>query len=242
MKELVTLIIPVSTPELSAPEAYCLRTYQEHLSGFPITFIGPEPLKKSEVYRELCPEADYVALDDRYFVARGGLAKLLLNSELYEQFSWSRYLLVGNLTTRITKNELAYWCRQGYDLVQQFPSFEKHKNQRDYLTKRLNPSGYLATYQAQTREFDRTGGFSLRKVDTMAKLVKKKKRAIHNFFTSNPTLDSDALFWEYYANRWTPELLVPNTISRDRFADSGPFASTAEMPFAITGIETVTSK
>ncbi len=236
MKELVTVVIPISEAALTPTESHCLLTYQEFLSGFPMTFLCPPSLKKSEVHQKICPDADFVSCDERYFQSAGGIAKLLLDPDLYEQFSWSRYLLVANLTTKITKNELAYWCRQGYDLVQQVPPFEEKKTTKDRLTRRINPTGYLETYKTESREYDERAGFSLRKVEAMSKLLKKKKRSIYHFFSSNPGVHHDALFWEYYTNRWTPDLITPNAISRSRFANSEPFEPNSELPFAITGV------
>lgn len=241
MKELVTVVIPIFEGALAGHQKLILQSYQNHLGDFQITFLKGESKYPLDEYLEICPKADHILFDDRYFTNRASVTKLLLSQELYEMFGWSRYLLIGNLHSAVVKNELAYWCRQGYDLIQPGPSHEINTNWADSIRKRLNPKEHIGKFAAETREYDRAGGFSLRKVDTMQKLVKRKKRAIYHFMNAFPAVSNDSVFWEYYTNRWSPELLTPQAIIRDRFAKIQSGAFDGEKPFALLGITNPTS-
>ena len=47
--------------------------------------------------------------------------------EFYERFNWADYLLIHELNSWIVKDELKYWCNQGYDFLKAAPVFENEK-------------------------------------------------------------------------------------------------------------------
>jgi hypothetical protein len=218
MTELVTVLIPLFTLPLTPLEAYALETCQKHLGDFPITFIKSENLPLSDEVRAICPNADSVSFDPRYFMDRTSFTKLLLSQTLYEQFSWSRYLLILELNVSVTKNELGYWCRQGYDYIQSFPEHDPLPTFLQSIPRRLNPGRYLTLDSGISAAFERSNGVSLRRVKAFERLVKGRKRAINHFLNDFPNPWNDSLFWEYYLNRWRPDLITPNALARRHFA------------------------
>jgi hypothetical protein len=192
MKELVTIVIPVLDKPYQTTELNALKHYQDHLGDFPITFLKGEsagiPAELSDVF----PKADSITFDSRYLHNQQTFTRLLLNPELYEQFSWTRFLLIADPQITILKNELAYWCRQGYDLLQPRPAVPPALPLADQLMQRFNPVAFVQKYQLT----EQAGSFSLRKADTFARLTKSQKRKIHTFVSSFPDINSDQLFWE----------------------------------------------
>ena len=240
MKEPVTILIPVLGGPLTAVAMNSLASVQEHLGDFPITFLKGESFTQVEELTEFCPSADFVSFDDRYFSSRTGYAKLLLGTELYQNFGWSRYLLICEMNTVITKNELAYWCRQGYDFIQHCPEFLAQRSLSVSVRKRIDPPMFIQNNKTKLEDFGKSSGISLRNIEAFLKLTKLKRRTIHRYLAANSDLENDATFWELYANRWWPELNTPTTLSRNRFAQSGVVAnkktSNSEKPFAISGL------
>ena len=240
MTELVTVLVPLFSLPLTPLETYALQTCQVHLGDFPITFLKSDNLPLSDEVRAICPNADSISFDPRYFFDRSGYTKLLLSGALYEQFSWSRYLLILELNAAISKNELAYWCRQGYDFIQSTPEQATPTSLLQSLSRRFNPGRYLST-ELDGPTFEKSNGVSLRRVKALGKLVKGRKRAINHFLNDYPEPWNDTLFWEYYLNRWRPELITPNALVRRHFAQSQAtlklISASAPPPFSLTALD-----
>jgi len=240
MKEPVTILIPVFDTPLTAVAMNSLATIQEHLGDFPITFLKGKSFTQVEELTEFCPSADFVSFDDRYFSSRKNYAKLLLSSELYYDFGWSRYLLICEMNTVITRNELAYWCRQGHDFIQPVPNLVAESAIPVAVKMRFQTQDFLRSNESRLAEFGKASGISLRNTEAFQKLIKRKGQAIHRFLAVNPESTNDAIFWEFYANRWWPEMNTPTKLSRNSFAQSATFAAkldrNSEKPFAISGL------
>ncbi|TDB64489.1 DUF5672 family protein [Arundinibacter roseus] len=234
MKELVTILIPLSDKDLTPFQKKNLASCQAHLGDFQITFIKADCNECVAEVLEICPKADFFSVDDRYFTASQGLAKFLLSEELYDMFSWSRFLLWFDMNSYVHRNELAYWCRQGYDLIQLYPAFDTNLTQMDQWRRIINPGKSILLEKEIYRSFQHSAGFSLRRVDVFQKLVRKKKSLIFSFFQEMSGIDSanDSLFLEYYLNRWRTDLAIPNQISRNRFVHLDHLLMQEEMPFA----------
>lgn len=236
MKVQVSILIPLFGSELSIREVASLMSCNEHLNDFPITFIKGESNLNIESAMELCPSADFVSFDDRYFANRLNYTKLLLSEELYSQFGWSKYLLINELSSEIRKNELAYWCRQGFDYIQGVPPERAKETYMDKVSMRINPAQYVGEHKESLQVYETLNGLSLRLVETCWSFVKSNKRSIANFLNNTEDATNDSIFWEYYINRWWPQLTTPNDIARSRFVQleeltqqpakgSEPFAS-----------------
>lgn len=241
MNELVTVLIPLFGLPLTPVEVFALESCQKHLGDFPITFLKSNTLSLSDEIRDMCPNADSVSFDPRYLASRQGYTKLLLSGALYDQFSWNRYLLIMELNASISRNELGYWCRQGYDFIQSFPEHDEPTSFLQSISRRLNPGRYLSTESGASAAFERSNGVSLRRVKAFEKLAKGKKRAINRFLTTYPDPWNDSLFWEYYLNRWRPELITPNTLTRRHFAQNQATpdlnSAPASLPFSVTALD-----
>lgn len=217
MKELAAVLIPIFQVPLHDLEKESLRSCNDHLGDFPLFFLVSESEKNRDELLSLCPCAKFIALDARYFANRRSYAKLLLSPTFYEEWGWARYILLLETSIIINRNELAYWCRQGYDLIQLSAGERLKPNWRQRLAKLANPASLLTAGNDEVVNYGQYSALSLRKVETFTKLTRQKSRSVHRFLSSSVPLWNDSLFWELYSNRWFPDLLVPNAISRNRF-------------------------
>ena len=84
-------------------------------------------------------------------------SKLCLNPELYKRFSSYDYMFLYQLDGWVFKDELEYWCNQGYDYIGA-PWFEGYEK-ADTNSKFIVPSG--------------NGGVSLRNIEKFTKITEK---------------------------------------------------------------------
>ena len=105
-------------------------------------------------------KACFQIYDDNYFLSLNKYSKFMLNKEFYKNFIEYDYMLIYQLDAWVFEDQLEYWCNQNYDYIGA-PWFEGfHK--ADESSKMLDFAG--------------NGGFSLRKIDAILKVLNKKYR------------------------------------------------------------------
>jgi len=237
MKELVSVIIPILNPELNPVQERLLHHSLEMLANYPIIFIT-FPNADLSIVREHQKEIDVVYFPKEYFQSRRALAKLFLMSDFYEQFSWSSFLLVHELNSWVLKDELHYWCKQGYDYLRAAPLFPHDFSMRKFqLIKGLNQSERLILGNCF-----QDNGLYLCLVERMVKALKNKQKKAYEYRHDDQLANGDAVFWEAEANRFWPNLRRPTEIVQNYFAqhaDNQVSLITGivdKLPFALTGI------
>jgi hypothetical protein len=221
MKELVTVVIPIFTSQLSETETKSLEKCLDILGQFPILFIAGDDTNL-DVFNKNYPSIASYRFEKEYFYTRSTFQKLLIRDDFYDRFDWSEFLLIHELNTFILKNELRYWCKQGFDFVQPCP---------DSITS--NWKDLFVSKELGTPAIEQLGsnGLSLRRVDP----IKKNKRSLFQFFTKqiNPM---EAVFWEEQNHKILAPLINPTPVVRKRFACYSQTIINPEELFAITGI------
>jgi hypothetical protein len=160
-KKLVTVTIPIYKEEPSRLEIFSLQQCLRILGNYPITFIAPNELNISW-YEDNCKGVPVTF--ERF--DSGGFEKynrMLLSSAFYARFRQYKYLLIYHLDAFVFKDDLTYWCQQGYDYIgaaiyhQPFAAtiLNSSRIRRQLLRRGILKNNYLAN-----------GGFSLRKVST----------------------------------------------------------------------------
>lgn len=133
------------------------------LEHFPIYFVTGKNTDLGPI------ETDYFGhevfrFDDAYFEDNKGLARLFMNPDFYDRFSWSEFMFLFKPNTLIVKNELRHWCRQGYDYIQADPhgpslrrvdSFLKHtrKSRKAFEFVQSNPDADFEFWKKKTTGF-----------------------------------------------------------------------------------------
>ncbi|MGV3602050.1 MAG: DUF5672 family protein [Dyadobacter fermentans] len=233
MKELVTVIIPILEPQINPTEEKLLHHALNVLSGHPIIFVAGEGADLS-VVREHAEHIDVVHFPKRFFESRGHLGQLLLMSDFYDRFNWCDFLLIHELNSWVVKDELHYWCKQGYDYLKAGPALPDPGASPGFLKrisglsddeKRVIGSGYT------------DNGLYLCRIERMTAALKSKRSVAHQYRHSAGLPNADSVFWELEANRFLPHLRKPTEIVRSHFAQYGVrYQDGSTLPFALTGI------
>ena len=237
MKELVSVIIPILEPDLSPTQERILHHSLEMLANYPIIFITFQTADLS-IVREHQNEIDVVYFPKEYFQSRESLAKLYLMPDFYERFSWSSFLLIHELNSWVLKDELHYWCKQGYDYLRAAPVFpEGFTIDKFKLIKGLDQ----AEKQVLGNAFQGNGLY-LCLVERMAKTLKSKQKTAYEYRHHDELINRDSVFWEAEANRFWSNLRRPTAIVQSYFCQHADNQVTLisgivdKSPFALTGI------
>lgn len=233
MKELVTVIIPILEPQINPTEEKLLHHALHILSDYPVIFVAGEGADLS-VVREHAEHIDVVHFPKRYFESRQHLSQLLLMSDFYDRFNWCDFLLIHELNSWVVKDELHYWCKQGYDYIKarpelaskdHFPGFLKRITGLSDEEKRVFGASYA------------NNGLYLCRIERMTATLKSKRSVAHQYRHNATLANADSLFWELEANRFLPHLRKPTDIVRSHFAQFGVrYENGTTLPFALTGI------
>ncbi|GGN00740.1 hypothetical protein GCM10010967_38790 [Dyadobacter beijingensis] len=232
MKELVTVIIPILETQITPTEEKILHHALQVLSEYPIIFVAGEGADLS-VVREHAEQIDVVHFPKRYFESRQHLGQLFLMADFYDRFNWCDFLLIHELNSWVIKDELHYWCKQGYDYIKA-PSFLPVANAPGMLKrisglsdeeKRVFGSGYA------------DNGLYLCRIERMTGVLKSKKKPAHAYRHDAGLPNADSVFWELEPNRLWPHLRKPTDVVRSHFVQYGvQYENKGILPFALTGI------
>lgn len=233
MKELVSVIIPILDPHINPTEEKLLQHALEMLSGYPIIFTTYEHADLS-IVKEHAEHIDVVTFPKRFFESRQHFGKLLLMEDFYERFNWCDFLLVHELNSWVIRDELHYWCKQGYDYIKSGP-VTSTSIPLDGTLKRL-----LGLSDDEKRVYGEgytDNGLYLCRIERMTAALKGKKRLAHQYRHDDRLINPDSVFWDLEANRFWPHLRKPTGIVRNHFAQhAAQFENRKTLPFALTGI------
>lgn len=233
MKELVTVIIPILEPQINPTEEKLLHHALRVLSGYPVIFVAGEGADLS-VVREHADNIDVVHFPKRFFESRQHLGQLFLMPDFYDRFNWCEFLLIHELNSWVIKDELHYWCKQGYDYFKAGP-FLPESGAAPGLLKRI--SG-LSEYEKRVFGSGYTdNGLYLCRIERMTATLKSKRQLAHSYRHNANLPNADSVFWELEPNRFLPHLRKPTDIVRSHFVQYGvQYQNGGTLPFALTGI------
>lgn len=162
--QLVSVVIPIYKLSLDENETKSFNQCLRILGKYPVSLVCSNTLNVS-FYEELAERSNKNVqinrFSDKYFDSINGYNKLMLSKEFYQRFSEFDYILIYQLDAWVFRDELEYWCRQGYDYIGA-PWFEGwHKAQID------SPLFGVGN-----------GGFSLRHIKNHIKLLNEMERSI----------------------------------------------------------------
>lgn len=193
----------------------CLRM----LNSYDIIFIAPESLDIS-FYDNECKKNGVTLVvarfADHYFANIVGYNELMLSPLFYKTFIQYKHILIYQLDAYVFKDDLAYWCAQGYDFIGA-PS-EPHQNQP-------NEMQFLKGYSKTVALFNKflgtnhkisnvgNGGFSLRNTRSCYYLLKILQSQLKTWGTNN-----EDGFFKYWGNIFYPLFKLPADDEALRFS------------------------
>lgn len=119
--EVVAIVIPVYKDSLDKYEELSFRQCLKVLHKYRIILVTYQDLNLS-VYHRLADEngthLDSVFFSKSFFEGIDGYNKLMKSKEFYSSFTSSyQYILIYQLDAFVFRDELEYWCNQGYDYI-----------------------------------------------------------------------------------------------------------------------------
>lgn len=157
----VAVVVPVYQKSPTKDEMASLVQAEKLLGKYPIILVCPESLDVSE-YRFLTDNVE--RFDDKNFKGVAAYSRLCLDVRFYKRFQDYEYILIYQPDGWVFKDELKYWCEQGYDYIGS-PWFEKF-DAADENSKLLDYVG--------------NGGMSLRNVSRHIQLF-ENEIVIHSY-------------------------------------------------------------
>lgn len=195
------VIIPVYKTEIEPDEWLSVHQCFKILSHHHILFVAPEGLDLSH-YQNQLGDIQVEYFPAHYFANIEGYNALMLSTTFYERFLDVEYLLIYQTDAYVFKDELSYWCSQGYDYIGapwlpvgkylKFPKYWFARYRAWYRCK-------SAKHKTDTRRLDfrvGNGGFSLRRVQCFHRITQSEGTMIEQYKSLNQsTLFNEDVFW-----------------------------------------------
>ena len=114
------IVIPIYKDVPDKMEKFSLSLGLKMLKEHPVIFICPENLDTS-YYQHVCNRRNIVPLFVRFpanaFTSVSSYNRLMLTPDFYSYFLEYEFILIYQLDALIFSDQLALWCRKGYDYL-----------------------------------------------------------------------------------------------------------------------------
>jgi len=176
------IVIPIYQAALTIAEKASLMQCMQVLSAYPIKIVKPVELNLDHLKNEY-PSVELLSFADEYFSGTAGYNKLLTSVDFYQSFISYNFILIYQLDAFVFRDELAEWCKKGYDYIGA-PSL----HQEEFNVLPAESKEVYSDALSQNR-IVLNGGLSLRKVSAFIRYLK-----IYNFFYPAWLGNEDMLF------------------------------------------------
>lgn len=218
----VCVVIPVYKSTLTDYERISLTQCTRILGHYPLFVAAPMGLDVSELVQEF-PALQVKRFGPAFFADVQAYNRLMLSETFYRAFAGFEYLLIHQLDAFVFTDDLADWCRRGYDYVGapwlrdiDFRSktdelvFNAKKQAAIWLDLK-KPDG-ITPREIIGQNSVGNGGLSLRRIPAFLTVltsgVANQKLAT---YTKNQTHQyNEDVFWGIEVNRYWPRLRVPD--------------------------------
>lgn len=196
------VVVPVYRPELTVWERASLRqTVGVLQENYPVELLVPCGMDCSAIRREFSglPVRE---VSDEWLGRKNGIAgynRMMLSAGFYELFRDYEYLLICHTDAWIFRDELADWCRRGYDCVAapwvrrkvyDLPILKQYLRWR---LRRAERAGRMIRQSLYGKIGN--GGLSLRRVESFRAACEKYGDEIERFCSMGNHLGNEDVFW-----------------------------------------------
>jgi hypothetical protein len=246
----VCVVVPVYRQRLESYERIALERCLEVLKSYPIVVVKPQSLDLGELSARY-PQLRFEEFADHFFAGIAGYNKLLLSDAFYARFAGYDYMLIHQLDAFVFGDELAHWCRRGYDYIGAPWLPHDRVFDRGYriwlsLRRRLyrwidkKHPNKVAAHHAQYLCCAGNGGFSLRRIRKMRALLAAIPARADYYRNSAHYSYNEDMFFSVEANRFRRRIKIPSLRTAAKFSwESQPtFASIlthGRLPFGCHG-------
>ncbi|MCH5599704.1 DUF5672 family protein [Niabella ginsengisoli] len=177
------IVIPIYKPLINANEQESLKQCFKVLGKHPIVFIKPETLDISSYLPFIGDNKFKIeSFDSGFFADIRGYNRLMLSQEFYGRFLNYKYMLIYQLDAFVFRDDLLYWCEQGYDYIGApwVNPYKFKKQVKAYFHHRWNvkQKNTISPTWLQFHNRVGNGGFSLRNVKKFFEICGSHKEMI----------------------------------------------------------------
>ena len=216
----VAVVIPVYKQQLTDYELISLTQCLRVLGNYPIYLAAPHSLDVS-YYRKFSPTLQSKTFDNAYFHDIQGYNGLMLSEQFYEAFAETEYMLIYQLDAFVFRDDLADWCRRGYDYIgapwlrdrdftgwQDRISFQIRQRVATLLS--LKKDDGVTPREIINLNGVGNGGLSLRRIPAMLRCLRRFRRKIDEYERVHHHQYNEDVFWGIEVNRYWPLLRIPS--------------------------------
>ncbi|MGF6528090.1 DUF5672 family protein [Variovorax sp. PvP013] len=206
IQRLVTVVIPVCTPEPTALGRVSLAQTLAVLGRHPITFVVPSSLDV-QWYEEFCQDKAEIRFERFEWKNGEDFYEITLSSRFFERFKNYDYILTCRLDAFVFKDDLAAWCHQGYDYIGSVIPKNSWEEEDIILPRRNSRFLKIVRSLLRTRPtaYLTYGDFSLKRVSTFLEMTRIFKPYI-NFYKWTSIVRGKILWESLFVMRHFPRL------------------------------------
>ena len=169
--------------ELRSMEKMALKCGLERLKRHPFAIVHPKGYSIDAIMGKY-PYLIDVPMEDKHFISRDSYNDMMLTADFYKQFQNYDFMLIYQLDAFVFRDELDEWVAKDYDYIGApwLPSdswFQRTIGELVIRIRKLRPAKIDPT-MGHIRHADAffevgNGGFSLRKISTMIRILTEYK-------------------------------------------------------------------
>lgn len=200
MKQLFRAVIPVYTNNFKSVEKQALANNIKLLGQEVCTFIYPEGFDIQPLHA-LYPEVKLLQVSDNWLGTKRGIAgynDMTMSESFYALFADYEYIFICHYDAWLFRNEVAEWCKKGYDLVAApWPMRPRYKHfpLKQYIQLKIRFKHKDENLHCEMFGRIGNGGLCLRKVETFRRDCIRYKKEI-DYYNSLPDVGhNEDIFW-----------------------------------------------
>ena len=224
----VGIVIPIYKPHLTDYEKISLTQCMRVLGHYRVWLVAPRSLDIS-LYQNLYPTLQCIRFDDEFFTDIQAYNRLMLSTVFYEAFTSVEYMLIHQLDAFVFQDDLADWCRRGYDYIgapwlrdRDFTSWHDEAwfrlKQRVATLLDLKKSDGVTPREIISLNGVGNGGLSLRRIPAMLRCLHMFSNKISQYENISAYHYNEDVFWGVEVNRYWPFLRIPRYRTALHFA------------------------
>lgn len=240
--ETVRVVVPLYKTSLNDFERISLCRSLDVLKNHRFSIISPENLDLAPI-EPMFDSVDYDIrrFDPDFFRGVQGYNRLMLSSNFYDAFSDCKYILICQTDVFVFSDQLLFWCEKDYDYIGA-PWIASPQNPLKSLLYKME--NFFTRKEKSAHHFFKVGngGFSLRKVEVMQRIVSKLKDEAVFFsgFRDERKYHQEDVFISVYAPTQIQDIKIPDYKEAVGFAmDRKPHLAYKlnhqQLPFACHG-------
>ncbi len=181
-KKKTVIVVTFVWREMLSMEKMAFECGLSRLGQYPFAVVHPIRFSIEKIKRKY-PQLIDIPMDNHFFESVNTYNEMMLMPEFYYQFQKYDFMLIYQLDAFVFRDELMYWVEQDYDYIGApwLPSdslYQRTIGEIIIRLKKLFPIKKFRITHAQKYFEVGNGGFSLRKISTMIRLLSENRSLI----------------------------------------------------------------